>query len=84
MLRVSQQEDIWMLRIVSHHGHKTNHAHALTGCGFELDRGHHQKHHQLNKSLSLQVETETSTQVLHVCVRDFSLVHSTRFLLARE
>ena len=39
MLWVGQQEDIRMLRIVSHHGHETHHTHALTGRRLELDRG---------------------------------------------
>lgn len=36
MLRVSQQEDIRMVRIISHHGHESDHAHTLTGCGLKL------------------------------------------------
>lgn len=39
ILWVGQQEDIGMLRIVSHHGHETHHTHALTGRRLELDRG---------------------------------------------
>lgn len=38
MLRVGQQEDVRVLRIVSHHSHQTDHTHDLAGRGLELVR----------------------------------------------